>query len=122
MMFIGGAVAGAALSVLATGSDVFLTSGAYDLARAEIHKITTIYATKMAGVFMISTSTIFMQTRVVPRWMAVLGYALALILLLSAASLNLLAAVFPLWVLVISTYVLTQDRPARTLAATVPDS
>ena len=100
MMFIGGAVAGAALSVLATGSDVFLTSGAYDLARAEIHKITTIYPTKMAGVFMISTSTIFMQTRVVPRWMAVLGYALALILLLSAASLNWLAAVFPLWVLV----------------------
>ena len=60
MMFIGGAVAGAALSVLATGSDAFLTSGSYDLARAEIHKITTIYATKMAGVFMISTSTIFM--------------------------------------------------------------
>ena len=113
MMFIGGAVAGAALSVLATGSDVFLNSGAYDLAWAEIHRLTTIYATKMAGVFMISTSTIFMQTRVVPRWMAMLGYALALVLLLSATSLNWLAAVFPLWVLVISGHVLIQDRPSR---------
>ena len=96
MMFIGGVIAGAALSVLATRSDVFLKSGAYDLARAEIHKITTIYATKMAGVFMISTSTIFMQTRVVPRWMAMLGYGLALVPLLSATSLNWLAGVFPL--------------------------
>ena len=110
MMFIGGAVASATISILATGSDMFLTSGTYELARAEVHKITTIYATKMAGVFMISTSTIFMQTRAVPRWMAVLGYALALILLLSADSVNWLAAVFPLWVLLISGYVLIQDR------------
>ena len=112
MMFIGGAVASATITVLASGSDVFLTSGTYDLARSEVHKITTIYATRMAGVFMISSSTIFLQTRVVPRWMAVLGYVLALILLLSVASLNWLAAVFPLWVLVISGYVLIQDRPS----------
>ena len=122
MMFIGGAIASAALSVLTTGSDVFLTSGSYDLARAEIHKITSIYATKMAGVFMISTSTIFMQTRVVPRWMALLGYGLALVLLLSATSLNWLAAVFPLWVLLISGYVLIQDRPSTALPATAPEN
>jgi hypothetical protein len=122
MMFIGGAVASAVLTVLATGSNVFLNSGAYDLARAEVHKITSIYATKMAGVFMISSSTIFIQTRIVPRWMAMLGYGLALILLVSATSLNWLAAVFPLWVLLISAYVLIQDRPSRTLSATAPES
>ncbi len=122
MMFIGGAIAAATISVLASGSNVSLTSGAYDLARAEVHKITSVYATRMAGVFMVSTSTMFMQTRVVPRWMAVLGYALALILLLSATSWNWLAAVFPLWVLLISAYVLIQDRPSRTLAATAPGS
>ena len=73
----------------------------------------------MAGVFMVSTSTIFMQTRVAPGWMAVLGYAPALVLLLSAGSVNWLAAVFPLWVLVISGYVLVQDRSstAHTAAA-----
>ena len=122
MMFIGGAVASATISLLASGSDVFLTSGAYDLARGEVHKITSIYATKMAGVFMISSSTIFIQTRVVPRWMAMLGYGLALILLVSATGLNWLAAVFPLWVLLISGFVLTQDRPSRTLFATAPES
>jgi hypothetical protein len=110
MMFIAGAIASAAISLLASGSDVFLTSGTYDLARAEVHNISTIYATKMAGVFMVSTSTIFMQTRVVPRWMALLGYGLALILLLSAGSVNWLASVFPLWVLLISGHILIQDR------------
>jgi len=112
MTFIGGAVASAAISTLASGSDVFLTSGTYDLARAQVHTITTIYATKMAGVFMVSTSTIFVQTPVVPRWMAVIGYGLALVLLLSAGSMNWLASVFPLWVLLISGYVLIQDWPA----------
>lgn len=110
MMFIGGVVASAAIRILASGSGVSLTSGTYDLARAEVDTITIIYATKMAGVFMISTSTIFMQTRLVPRWMAVLGYALAFVLLLSAGSVNWLASVFPLWVLIISGYVLIQDR------------
>src|SRR5215469_13628614 len=95
-MFISGAVASAAIRILASGSDASLTPGTYDLARAVVDTITTIYATKMAGVFMVSTSTIFMQTRVVPRWVAVLGYALALVLLLSAGSVNWLATVFPL--------------------------
>jgi hypothetical protein len=71
---------------------------------------------------MVSTSTIFMKTRVVPRWMALLGYALAVILLLSATSLNWLTAVFPLWVLLISVYVLIQDRSSTALPATDPES
>ena len=96
MMFIGGVVGSAAIRILASGSGVSLASGTYDLARAEVDTITTIYATKMPGVFIVSTSTIFMQTRVVPRWMAVLGYTLDLVLLLSAGSVNWLATVFPL--------------------------
>jgi len=119
MMFISGAVASAAIGILAFGSDVSLTSGTYDLARAVVHAIGTIYATKMAGVFMISTSTIFVQTPVVPRWMALLGYALALILLLSAGTSNWLAIVFPLWVLIISG-VLIQDRSSA--AHTAPSN
>ena len=46
MMFISGAVASAAIGILAFGSDVSLTSGTYDLARAVVHAIGTIYAPK----------------------------------------------------------------------------
>src|SRR5215469_588681 len=109
MMFMGGAVAEAVLTLLATRSDL-LSSGSFDLAREEVFRITSIYATKMAGVFMMSTSTIFTQTRVVPRWIAVLGYGLAVVLLLSATHLRLLAVVFPLWVMTISVWILVRDR------------
>jgi len=109
MMFMGGAVAEAVLTLLATRSDALLSSGSFDLAREEVFRITSIYATKMAGVFMISTSTIFTQTRVVPRWIALMGYGLALVLLLTAVQLRLLAVVFPLWVMVISVFVLIHE-------------
>ena len=36
-----------------------------------------VYAIKMAGVFMISTSTVVIYTKIAPRWIAVLGYVLA---------------------------------------------
>ena len=39
------------------------------LGRAEIAQTMHIYAMKMAGVFMITTSTISIQTRVFPQWM-----------------------------------------------------
>ena len=113
MMFVSGAVAEAVLTLVATRSDAFLSSGSFDLAREEVFRITSIYATKMAGVFMISTSTIFTQTRVVPRWMAILGYGLALVLLLSAVHIRLLAVVFPLWVMIISVWILVQGRHSK---------
>ena len=108
MMFVSGAMAEAVLTLLATRSDAFLSSGSFDLAREEVFRITSIYATKMAGVFMISTSTIFTQTQVMPRWIALLGYGLALVLLLSAVHVRLLAVVFPLWVMIISIWILVR--------------
>jgi len=68
-----------------------------------------IYAAKMAGVFMISTSTIARQTRIVPAWMAFLGYALAVIALLSVGTIEWISLVFPLWVLLISLYILIDN-------------
>jgi hypothetical protein len=41
-----------------------------------------IYAVKMAGVFMITTCTLAIRIGILPRWMAFLGYGLALLLLL----------------------------------------
>jgi hypothetical protein len=113
MMFVSGAVAEAVLTLVATRSDAFLSSGSFDLAREEVFRITSIYATKMAGVFMMSTSTIFTQTRVVPRWIAILGYVLALVLLLSAVHIRLLAVVFPLWVMIISVWILVRGRHSK---------
>ena len=67
------------------------------------------YAIKMAGVFMISTCTLFLRTKVTPRWMALLGYALALLLLLSISHVSWIFLVFPLWILLISVYILIEN-------------
>lgn len=66
----------------------------------------------MGGVFVISTSTISLRTRIVPRWMAFLGFALALTLLLSVGTINGILLVFPLWVLAISVYILIDNLRA----------
>jgi hypothetical protein len=109
MIFSAAATAGGIITVLGTGSENLVQSGAYALGRAEIAQTMHIYAMKMAGVFMITTSTIAIQTRAFPHWMAVLGYVLALLLLLSVGTIEWIPLVFPLWVLLISAYILTEN-------------
>jgi hypothetical protein len=109
MVFNAAATAGGILRLLGTGSENLIQSGTYALGRAEIQQTMEIYAVKMAGVFMITTSTISLQTQIFPHWMASLGYVLALILLLSVGTIEWIALVFPLWVLLISVYILTEN-------------
>ena len=112
MLFAASAVAGGILTVLGKGVRDLLASGAYALGREHIQAM-HVYSTKMAGVFMISTSTITLQTRIAPRWMVFLGYALAAILLLSFESIVWVALAFPLWVLLFSLCILIENLGQR---------
>lgn len=94
MLFASAAVAGGLITVYGAATSELIDRDTYSFGRAVTYETLNIYAMKMAGVFMISTSTIAMRTKIFPRWMALLGYALALVLL------------FPLWVLMISVYIL----------------
>lgn len=71
-----------------------------------------VYGIKMAGVFMFSTSTILLRTGVVPRWIAFLGHALAVMLLLSIGIIVWISLVFPVWVFVISVAILLRNLSA----------
>jgi hypothetical protein len=83
-----------------------MESGTYTFGRTVAYHILNVYAVKMAGVFMISTCTLSIRTGIFPRWMAFLGYALALLLLLSIGYFNWVLLVLPLWVLLVSCYIL----------------
>jgi hypothetical protein len=109
MMFISTALAGGLIRVLGKEAGNIVQSGAYALGRAEIYQITQVYGTKMAGVFMISTCTILLRTRTAPRWITFLGYALALILLLSIGTVQWISLVFPAWVFLVSLYILIEN-------------
>jgi hypothetical protein len=65
-----------------------------------------IFAIKMAGVFIISTCTIGSRTAIIPRWIAIIGYACAVVLLLVIANWKWIAFVFPLWMLLVSAHIL----------------
>jgi hypothetical protein len=108
MLFTSAALAGATLIASAEGSSQFVGSESYLFGRAVMYVVMNTYAIRMAGVFMISCSTLFVRTGVTPRWMAFIGYALALVLLVTIASFSWVSLVFPLWVLMISVYILLE--------------
>ena len=105
MLFASGALAGGILMIYGT-THKLMESGTYTFGRTVIHHIVNVYAVKMAGVFMISACTLSIRTGIFPRWVAFLGYALALMLLLSIGYFNWILLVLPLWVLLVSGYIL----------------
>ncbi len=107
MLFVAAAMAGGLVRILNEGAAPLVQARAYALGRLQIRQTVQVYALKMAGVFMFSTATVFLKTRIVPGWLAYLGYALALVLiLLSSAFTKWIPLTFPLWVLVVSVYIL----------------
>ncbi len=67
-------------------------------------------AARAAGVFMLVTSTIILRARIMPKALAYIGYLIALVMLLSVSALQWIVLLFPVWVLVVSVFVLVEDR------------
>jgi hypothetical protein len=106
MTFVSAALAGGLLLSYTLEADKLIASGVYTFGRAVMYRISNIYAIRMAGVFMISLATISVRTRIMPRGLAFLTYALALVLLFSIGYSLWVTLIFPAWVLVISVYIL----------------
>ena len=74
--------------------------------RALMLHISNVYALRMAGVTMISLATIWIRTGLMPRWLTVVTYLLALVLLVVINYSPWVTLVFPAWVLLISLFIL----------------
>ena len=115
MLFAAAAVIGAVILVASTVEpNELINSATFKFARAGAYIIMNVYAIKMAGVFMISTSTVVIYTGIVARWMAVLGYALAVFLLLGSYYMSWSVMVLPLWVFLISIHILIDNLRGAT--------
>ena len=106
MMFFSAATAGSLLNLYQVSLESSMDPGIYNYARITVYQIMNVYTVKMAGVFMLTTCTLALRTGIFKRWMAILGIALALLLLLSVGFLYWILLVFPLWVLLISIHIL----------------
>ena len=106
MLFNSAAVAGGTISMYGMAPNQLIESGIYTFGRTVTYEIMNVYTLKMAGVFMLTTCTLSLRTRILPRWMVFLGFILALFLLLSLGLINWAPLIFPLWILLISVHIL----------------
>jgi hypothetical protein len=121
MLFASAAVAGGIILAYAARPEGLLDSATFTFARAVTYEIMNLYAVKMAGVFMISTSTLVIRTGFAPRWIAFVGFAFALLLLFSGRNVDWIIMVFPLWALLISIYILIDNlrQPSQAAATSL---
>jgi hypothetical protein len=115
MLFAAAAVAGALIISFETAPAQLIESATFHFARAAAYSMMNVYTIKMAGVFMVTTSTIAIYTGFAPRWIAILGYLLALLLLFGSYYLSWSFVVFPLWVLVMSIYIFFDNAGAKSV-------
>jgi hypothetical protein len=115
MLFAAAAVFGAIIFAFRANPEGLEHSAAFHFGRGLAYGMINIYLVKTASVFMVTTSTIALYTRLIPRWLAIAGYVVAIVLLFGSYYFDWSLMVFPLWVLSVSVSILL-DRQA-TLAS-----
>jgi hypothetical protein len=70
-------------------------------------------ATRAAAVFMVATATVGVRSGVFPRWFALVGYLLGLVLLIAVSFVDWFILVLPAWVAVVSVFILRRERARR---------
>jgi hypothetical protein len=105
MLFVSAAVA-AGLLVETANQASTPPSDVWGLGRSITNITLNIYAMRMAAVFTISTATIGLRTGVIRRWLGFLGYAVALVLLVSVGISPWVELAFPTWILLLSVDIL----------------
>jgi len=102
MLFTLAAIVGAMILTFAAESRDLMNSTSFHFARTLAYTIVNIYMIKMAAVFMFSTSTVVIYTNIAPRWVAFLGFGLALLLLFATSYFSWIFVAFPFWIFLIS--------------------
>ncbi|MFC4502886.1 MULTISPECIES: hypothetical protein [Streptomyces] len=108
----GAAAAAGGLLVTADAAGAGSKLQGWSFGRHVTYSLLTTYAMRMAAVFTFTTSTIGRRLGVLPRWLSLLGYLVALTLLLVSRTIGWSELVFPVWALVVSLHILVASfRP-----------
>lgn len=120
ILFAAAATTDALIQSLAAGN---IDGEIYYFGRSMTNLLLNLFAMKMAAVFMFSTCTVALRTAIFPRWVAYIGYACAVMLLVVIANWKWITLVFPLWMLVMSTRMLLAEFGFRAAGAgAMPDA
>ncbi len=117
MIFAAAAMSAGFISSYTVAGQDLLNSGLYIYNRALTWQLLNIYSVRMSAVFMISLGTTWIRTMVMPRWLALITYGSALILLFSISYSTWITILFPTWVFLVSIYILVQSLRPRPLSS-----
>ena len=106
MSFVAGAISAGLINTATELSQAGDLGSVWPFGRRSAVALASIYGLRMAAVFTLSTTTLAMRLHLVPRWLAILGYLTAAVLLVGADSIRLVGAGVPAWISVLSIHIL----------------
>ena len=109
MLFVAAALADGLFGTEVQRGSARISPEVWRFGRHTTYLVLTVYAMRMAGAFTISATTIAVRLGIIPRWLTAFGWFVALVLLLTVATVAWVALLFPLWVLVLSVYLLVHQ-------------
>ena len=117
MLFVTGAIAGGLLAAEAHRGTTGISPEVWRFGRHTTYLVLTVYGMRMAGAFAIVTTTIANRLQILPRWLAIFGWTVGIVLLLTVESFAWVEILFPLWVLILSLHFLLQPTLNISVAA-----
>lgn len=101
--------------VVQFGGEESLSDSTVALAHGLWHGLWGIGASRFAGVFMAATSNLGLRFGALPRWLALVGFVLGVLLVITGAFAGPLDFLFPAWLALVSITLLfsRRDRSAR---------
>ena len=106
MMFVSTAVAAALVASNKDVTDPVAHAEVITFGKMIVLAASKTYAIRMAAVFMVSLATIWLKTGLMPRWLVIVSYLVAVALLIAGDVSMWLTLAFPVWVLVVSGLIL----------------
>jgi len=106
MVFVAMAIAGALVASASLTPSEAIHRDIVLFGRALMFQISNVYALRMAAVLMMSLGTMWFRTHAMPRWLVIVTYVVAGVLLLVVSLSLWVTLLFPAWVLLVSVYVL----------------
>ncbi len=112
LLFVAAAVAGGLVAAESQRGSAAISPEVWRFGRQTTYVVLSVYGMRMAGAFTISTTTIGLRLGILPRWLAMFGWVVAGVLLLTTERYPWAQIVFPFWVLVLSIHLLVQSPAA----------
>ena len=106
LFFVWAAIFAALMTTTSLAAVGLADDDVYIFGFALMNRIIGDYTLRMAGVYMMAIGTLWTRSGIMPRWLTIITYVLALGYLLAAGWAKEARFIFPVWVLVVSVYIL----------------